>query len=80
MIVLSKTLYVFEFSFNLSYILGDETNFTTVGSAVTTITSNLNDITPGLRQMAALLGDGSDSINLLKVWYDKLILTMLEDV
>jgi len=45
----------------------EETNYTTVGSAVSTITSNLNDLTQSLRLMAVLLDNENDSDNLLKV-------------
>ena len=42
-------------------------NYTTVGAAVTTITSNLNDMTRGMRLMAALIDNPSDADNLMKV-------------
>jgi len=42
-------------------------NYTTVGSAVTTITSNLNDMTRGMRLMAALIDNENDADNLMKV-------------
>jgi len=48
----------------------NETNYTTVGSAVTTITSNLTDMIGGLKLMAALLGDGIDSNGLMKAAQD----------
>ncbi|XP_076808289.1 talin-2-like isoform X3 [Clavelina lepadiformis] len=47
-----------------------ETNYTMVGSAVTTISSNLNDMTRGLRLMAALLENDEDGDNLMKAARD----------
>uniref|UniRef100_F6WWU2 Talin-2 n=1 Tax=Ciona intestinalis TaxID=7719 RepID=F6WWU2_CIOIN len=46
------------------------TNYTTVGSAITTISSNLNDMTKSLRLMAALLDDGRDGDGLMKAARD----------
>ncbi|XP_018673450.2 talin-2 isoform X2 [Ciona intestinalis] len=45
-------------------------NYTTVGSAITTISSNLNDMTKSLRLMAALLDDGRDGDGLMKAARD----------
>ena len=45
----------------------DAINYTTVGSSVTTITSNLNDMTRGMRLMAALIDNENDADNLMKV-------------
>lgn len=44
-----------------------QTDYTTVGSAVTTISSNLNEMTKGLKLMAALLEDDRIGDNLLRV-------------
>ncbi|XP_039255853.1 talin-2-like isoform X8 [Styela clava] len=46
------------------------TDYTTVGSAVTTISSNLSEMTKGLKLMAALLEDDNIGDNLLKAAKD----------
>ena len=45
----------------------EEINYTTVGASVTTITSNLNDMTRGMRLMAALIDNENDADNLMQV-------------
>lgn len=54
----------------------DQTDYTTVGSAVTTISSNLSEMTKGLKLMAALLEDDSIADNLLKVKFTMFILNI----
>ena len=48
-----------------------EVDYTAVGSAVTTITSNLTELSKSARMIAALLGyEGQDGSNLLKAAQD----------
>uniref|UniRef100_H2ZQQ0 FERM domain-containing protein n=1 Tax=Ciona savignyi TaxID=51511 RepID=H2ZQQ0_CIOSA len=45
-------------------------SYTTVGSAITTISSNLNDMTRSMQLMASLLDDGSDGDGLMRAARD----------
>eukprot|EP00117_Sycon_ciliatum_P044924 scpid3709/ scgid32340/ Talin-1 len=44
----------------------DDTNYTAVGSSVTTISSNFTELTKGVRTLAALLADTGDSKKMLQ--------------